>query len=59
MPYDYDLIYKPSKDNPADFMSRHPSAEWPDYSIAENYANYIASNAMPKAKTLREVKTAI
>lgn len=63
MPYNCELIYRPGRDenNPADFISRHPSISEPDESetsIAESYINYICSNAVPKAMTLHEVQIA-
>ena len=59
MPYDYKLIYRPGKDaeNPADFMSRHPSPSDPELpNLAEDYVRYVCSNAVPKAMTLEEIK---
>ncbi|KAK3720930.1 hypothetical protein QZH41_014537, partial [Actinostola sp. cb2023] len=58
MPYDYQLIYRPGKDdNPADFMSRHPDTpDQVERSIAEEYVNYVCNNAVPKAMTLQEIK---
>ena len=59
MPYDYQLIYRPGRDseNPADFMSRHPSiSNEDDRNIAEEYANYVCKNAVPKAMTVQEIK---
>ena len=61
LPYKLKIIYKPGKDNPADFMSRHP-AEIPvksrQQSVAEQYVKFIASESMPRAMTLDEVKIA-
>ena len=62
MPYDCQLLYRPGRDaeNPADFMSRHPStSETERQNIAEDYVNYICNNAIPKAMTLPEVKLEI
>ena len=59
MPYNCQLTYRPGKDaeNPADFMSRHPStAECEERNIAEDYVNYICNQAVPKAMTLQEIK---
>ena len=59
MPYDCNLIYRPGNDaeNPADFMSWHPSRSDvdPPY-LAEDYVHYVCSNAVPKAMTLEELK---
>ena len=59
MPYDCQLIYRPGRDaeNPADFMSRHPSSIAPEEpNLAEVYVNYVSINAVPKAMTLEEIK---
>ncbi|PFX14591.1 putative 115 kDa protein [Stylophora pistillata] len=59
MPYNCQLIYRPGKDaeNPADFMSRHPSkTESEERNIAEDYVNYVCNQAVPKAITLQEMK---
>ena len=59
MPYNCQLTYRPGKDaeNPADFMSRHPSnIESKERSIAEDYVNYVCNQAVPKAMTLQEIK---
>jgi len=42
MPYYCQLIYQPGRDaeNPADFMSRHPSSTAPEeQNLAEDYVN--------------------
>ena len=59
MPYDCQLIYQPGRDaeNPADYMSRHPSSMVPgEQNLAEDYVNYICTKAVPKAMTLEEIK---
>lgn len=59
MPYDCQLIYRPGRDaeNPADYMSRHPCPTAPEeQNLAEDYANYVCSNAVPRAMTLEEIK---
>ncbi|CAB4037225.1 Hypothetical predicted protein [Paramuricea clavata] len=59
MPYNCQLEYRPGKDNPADFMSRHPKPVNfinETENLAEIYANYVCSNAIPKAMTREEVK---
>ena len=51
-PYDCKLIYRPGRDaeNPADFMSRHPSSSQLDgQNLAEDYVNFVCTNAVPKA----------
>lgn len=59
MPYDCNLVYRPGNDaeNPADFMSRHPSPSDVDPpNLAKDYVHYVCSNAVPKAMTLEELK---
>ena len=60
-PYDLDLVYKPGSDgdNPADFLSRHPSTtSKPDRSIAEDYVHYVCVNTVPRAMSLNELRDA-
>jgi hypothetical protein len=48
-PYQYVMKYKPGKDNPADYLSRHPGQEMKSSRqerIAEDYIHFIASNAI-------------
>jgi len=59
MPYDCQLIYRPGRDaeNPADFMSRHPSSTASEkQNLIEDYVNYVCTNAVLKAMTLEEIK---
>ena len=59
MPYDCQLIYRPGRDaeNPADYMSRHPCpTAREEQNLAEDYVNYVCTNAVPKAMTLEEIK---
>jgi len=59
MHYDCQLIYLPGRDaeNPPDFMSRHPSSTArEEQNLAEDYVNYVCSNAVLKAMTLEEIK---
>ena len=52
-PYTMTLKYKPGKDNPADYMSRHPLPETNSCSreqkVAEEYVNLIIRSSTPKA----------
>jgi len=59
MPYNYHLAYQPGKDekNPADFLSRHPNCSEPQpASVAEEYINYVCTNAVPTAMTVEEIQ---
>ena len=59
MPYNDHLVYKPGKDekNPADFLSRHPNCSEPQPArVAEEYVNYVCTNAVPTAMTLQEIQ---
>ena len=54
------VIYRSGHDNPADFLSRHPTHLPPsdrEQKIAEEYINYILSTSTPKAMTIDEVAT--
>jgi hypothetical protein len=61
-PYKPTVVYSPGKDNPADFMSRHPCADAKNSKsqekVAEEYISFIADHATPKAVRLAEVKAA-
>ena len=57
-PYHYRVQYRPGKSNAADYMSRHPSTQVQINNIsdiAEEYVNYVAKNAVPKALTLSKI----
>ena len=58
--YNLKVKYKPGKDNPADYMSRHPIYENRKRydratKIAEEYVNFTVENDVPKAMLLSEV----
>lgn len=60
-PYKLTVTYQPGSENPADFMSRHPSVmsiRSCEQSIAEHYVKFVMSEAIPRAMTLDEVKIA-
>lgn len=58
-PYDIVLRYRRGKENPADYLSRHPledvEATSREQQIAEEYINFVALHAIPKAMTQQEV----
>ena len=63
-PYNLEIIYRPGKDNPADYMSRHPERDLTRATHhhrlsqqAETYINFIMAAAVPKAMTLEEIQT--
>ena len=56
--YNMKIKYQIGKDNPADYMSRHPAHHAPstrEEKIAEEYIQYLTDNAIPKAMTLQQV----
>lgn len=59
-PYDIKLIYGPGKDNPADFMSRHPVTEQQPTSreekVAEEYIHFVVRESTPKAISEAQVR---
>jgi hypothetical protein len=59
-PYRFKVIHMPGKTNPADVLSRLPiRAQAPrERNIAEEYINFIAERAVPKAMTLEEIAKA-
>ena len=59
-PYDMTVIYRPGHDNPADYLSHHPTHLPPsdrEQKIAEEYINNILSTSTPKAMTIVKVAT--
>ena len=48
-------------ENPADFLSRHPMQSNTRFerNIADEYVNYLRSNAVPKSMSVNEIKKAI
>jgi len=62
-PYQYRVVFKPGKNNPADYLSRHTSTETPtEYDrtaqIAEEYINSVIHHAVPKSMTIDEIRAA-
>ena len=59
-PYTFSVVYKPGKDNPADFLSRHPTHESTSKHavMADEYVNLLALSAVPKAMTMSEIQKA-
>ena len=60
-PYKFTIRYKPGRDNPADYMSRHPydkTKKSTHVKIAETYVNFITETSVPKAMTLTAIKEA-
>ena len=59
-PYEATLKYRSGKDNPADYLSRHAPTVTEqsrrEERVTEEYINYIANNATPKAMTLKELQ---
>ena len=59
-PYDIKLTYGPGKDNPADFMSRHPTNKQEltsrEEKVAEEYINFVVRESTPKAISERQVR---
>ena len=57
--YDMTVVYRPGKDNPADYLSRHPDPHPKAYRAemeGEEYVNFVAITAVPKATTFEEVQ---
>ena len=57
------MQYEPGKDNPADYMSQHPSKKNNIVSsrrekMAEQYVNFILDSDVPTALTLEEIQSA-
>ena len=58
-PYTFKVQYMPGTNNPADYLSRHPTlTSSKQASMTEDYMNLIARCSVPKTRTLDEVETA-
>ena len=61
-PYQLTVRYRKGAENPADYMSRHPSKQSTTTSreqkVAEEYINYLAKMSTPKALTLSDIEAA-
>ena len=56
-PYSFMIQYKPGSENPADYLSRHPtSTSFRQQRMTEPYINMIVSASVPKALTLEEIE---
>ena len=54
-----DIVYRPGKDNPADYLSRHPSnTANEDTRAMEAYVNLVSGTATPTAMTLESIQQA-
>ena len=58
--YDFDVLYRPGKDNPADYMSRHANPGSPSIvtKSGEEYVNMITNTSKPNALNLNEIQDA-
>ena len=61
-PYQPEIVYAPGKDNPADYLSRHPNRSTALSSrqeiVAEEYINFVTDHAAPVAITVADIKQA-
>jgi transposase InsO family protein len=59
-PYEFKLLYRNGKDNPADYLSRHTPASnlmSNGNQSTEAYINYVTETSIPKSMTVAEIKT--
>ena len=58
--YEFDVIHTEGSQNPSDFLSRHTSStdDGRQGVLAEEYVNFLASAAVPKAMTIAEIQKA-
>ena len=58
--YDFEITHTEGSQNPSDFLSRHSSLKENDKqgTLAEEYVNFLASAAVPKAMTLAKIQEA-
>ena len=54
--YNFTTTFRPGKDNPTDYMSRHPvSLHIPRHSYAEEYINFLCANLLPIAMRTADI----
>ena len=54
--YNFTVSYRPGRDNPADFMSRHPTqVQRTRRNSAEEYVNFLERHAVPIAMSYDEI----
>lgn len=54
-PFDIEIVYRRGAENPADYLSRHPKESYASVNVADEYINFVASHAVPKAITRQEI----
>ena len=56
-PYNFTIVYKSGAENPADYLSRHPTTKSirKQEKMTEEYINFIVDSSIPKSMTLAEV----
>ena len=56
-PYAFKIMYKSGANNPADYLSRHPTHESKrkQEKMTEQYINFVTQNSVSKAMTLKEI----
>ena len=59
-PYTFQVVYKPGEQNPADYLSRHPTSKSirKQQKMTEEYVNFTAEYSVPKTMTLKEIADA-
>lgn len=64
-PYCFELVFRPGKENPADYLSRHTHTEESrqksssrEQRLAERIVCYVATNAAPKPLPIEKIKEA-
>lgn len=55
-PFKMKIEYRSGKDNPSDFMSRHPLKHMEERNLAEEYVSFVTEQSVPNAMTIDEVK---
>ena len=56
--YKFTVIYQPGNLNAADILSKSPQLSTDNNQETEDYAKYVANNAVSKAMTIEEIETA-
>ena len=57
--YDFNVVYTTGSENPADFLSRHPSCNKEQkQNIADDYVKFLTTMALPSTLTLNDISKA-
>ena len=57
--YTYEVVYRPGKNNPADYLSRHPLPTTASEMDTEEHVNFVLTNAIAESVSLKDIEEAV